>query len=175
MALTPAEQARLRADIAADPTLGQLPHTSASADEICAAYNATATPLYWVYKTSLSKEEIVGVTSVEGTAFIWAGNGFIGRSNGELVAWQELFMGDRGPGVCNPSLTNVRQAFSDIFSGVGNAASNRAHLANVWRRTATRLEQLFAGQPGNGTTGTPATMTVIGPLTLAEADTVWSD
>lgn len=175
MALSPAEQARLRADIAADPTLGALPHTTASADEICAAYNATATPPYWVYKTTLSKEEIVGVTSVEGTAFIWTGNGFIGRANGELVAWQELFAGERGPGSCNPSLVNVRQAFSDIFSGVGNAASNRTHIANVWRRLATRLEQLFAGTPGNGTTGTPATMTVQGPLTPSEADAVWSD
>jgi hypothetical protein len=75
--------------------------------------------------------------------------------------------------VVNPSLPQVRQAFLDIFSGAGNAALNRAHLAVVGRRKATRLEQVFA--VGTGSTADPAVMGVEGRLSLNDADATWSD
>jgi hypothetical protein len=111
--------------------------------------NLLATPAYWCWRSQVEKSEVVENVSVDGTSFVWAGNGFISRSVGELECWNQLFsLG----GVVNPSLANVRQAFSDIFSGTGNAATNRAHLLTVSRRSATVAEKLLAlvaTGPGN--------------------------
>ena len=117
------------------------------------ALNATASPDFWVWRTSVSKHELVTQPSVDGTTFTWAGNGFITRSVGEQTCWSELFNSTL---TTNPSLPNVRQAFSDIFSGTGNAAANRTHLLAAGRRKATLAEKLLA--TGTGSTASPATM-----------------
>jgi hypothetical protein len=132
-------------------------------DEPAAALlNAVRSPDFWVWRTSVPKNEIVTQTSQDGTTFTWAGNGFITRSVGELECWNQLFNSTL---TTNPSLANVRQAFSDIFSGTGNAASNRAHLLAVARRKATVGEHLFA--TGTGTTGSPGLMGPEGVVTVA--------
>jgi hypothetical protein len=157
MALTSAQLAALKADILADATLNAFPNNSDGAFEIAKAYNLTASPDYWIWRTSVPKSELVNVvsTDADGTttrSFIWAGNGFITRSAGEQTAWRELF---NGTDSVNASLPNVRQAFTDIFSGTGNAASNRTHLSNVARKKATRAQKLFSS--GAGTAASPAT------------------
>ena len=50
----------------------------------------------------------------------------------------------------NPSKTDVRAFFADIFSGAGGALT-LAQLLILWRRTITRMERLFA--TGTGTPG----------------------
>src|SRR5688572_8452306 len=84
--------------------------------------NADASPDYWCWRSSVTKNEVVTQPSADATTFTWAGNGFVGRTAGELECWNQLFNSTL---TCNPSLLNVRQAFADIFSGTGNAASNR--------------------------------------------------
>ena len=163
MPLTQSQLTALKADIIADPTLNSISNTPDGAFEIAAAYNLNASPDFWVWRTSVGKGELVQTTSVDGTIFIWAGNGFITRSAGEQAAWREIF---NGTGFCNPSLPNVRQAFTDIFSGTGNAANNRTHLAAIGRRKATRAEKLFA--TGTGSTGSPGTMTFEGSLSYTD-------
>lgn len=133
---------------------------------IAAAYNVVASPDWWVWKSYLTKSEVVNSTSADNTTFNWTGNGFITRSAGELAAWENLF---NASGSVNPSLANVRQAFSDIFSGAGNAASNRTHLLAVARRKATRAEKLLGS--GSGSTGSPATMGFEGTVTFSDVDT----
>lgn len=160
MALTPAQLATLKADILADPVLAAKPMNDDGHLAIAQAYNLLAAPDYWVWRTAVTKEEFVQGAGPEGTTFIWVGNGFITRSVGEQTAWRELFS---GADACNPSLTNVRQAFTDIFSGTGNAASNRAHMSAVSRRKARRGERLFAA--GTGSTASPGTMTFEGQIT----------
>lgn len=116
--------------------------------------NGTASPDFWVWRTSVEKREVLYQPSPNGgTTFTFVGNGFITRSAGELECWNQLFNTTL---TCNPSLANVRQAFSDIFSGTGNAAANRTHLLSVARRKATIAEQLLA--TGTGSTASPATM-----------------
>lgn len=117
--------------------------------------NAVAAPDFWVWRTAVSKHELVTQPSVDGTTFTWAGNGFITRSAGEQACWTELFNSTL---TTNPSLPNVRQAFSDIFSGTGNAAANRVHLLASGRRKATVAEKMFA--TGTGSTASPATMAI---------------
>jgi hypothetical protein len=159
MPFTTAQYSTLKNDIIVVNT-GEFAARVAAADHqlIADAYNVVASPDFWVWRTSVPKQEIVGMTSQDGTTFTWAGNGFITRAVGELMAWQELFTG----GVVNPSLPQVRAAFTDIFSGTGNAASNRAHLLAVARRKALRIERLFA--TGTGSTGSPGALVVEGAL-----------
>ena len=158
--LTAGQQAALKADILANPSLAALPNNTDGAFAIREYYEVTATPDFWVWRTSISKAEAVQQAGPEGTTFNWVGNGFITRSAGEQAAWRELFEG----GTCNPALANVRQAFSDIFSGSGNAAANRTHLLAVGRRKANRGEKLLA--TGTGSTASPATMGYEGSFTL---------
>lgn len=137
------------------------------------ALNVVDPSNYWCWRTSVEKKEIVSQPSQDSTNFTWAGNGFITRSVGELECWNQLFNSSL---TCNPSLSNVRQAFQDIFSGTGNAASNRTHLLSVSRRNATVGEKLFAvvaTGPGNGaqargSTGNPDAFGpgAEGPVTL---------
>jgi hypothetical protein len=171
MPLSTAQKQTLKADIiaASDPECVALEASPANSDlafAVAALYNLTASPDHWVWRTSATKAEFVNSTSTDSDGstqrnFIWTGNGFITRSVGEQAAWTELFNGTQS---VNPSLANVRQAFLDIFSGTGNAASNRTHLANVGRRKSTRIEKLLA--TGTGTAATPATMGSEGPLTF---------
>ena len=132
--LTAAQSAVLKADILIDPAFLAVPQGTDGAYEIAAAYNLLALPDFWVWRTVVSKSELVQSVSVDGTTFNWTGAGFITRSQGERDAWRELF-GDRG--ICNASLANVLQAFTDIFSGsTVPAPANRIHLATVARRKA---------------------------------------
>ena len=126
MPLTAAQRTTLRADVQADGTLNTLPHTTNSADQIVAAYNAVASPDFWVWRTSMSKGEYVNSTSGDGTVFSYVGTGFITRSAGEQAAWRDMF--DNAGNVVNPSLPQVRQAFLDIFSGAVAPAPARSLL-----------------------------------------------
>lgn len=160
MNLSSAQLVTLRNDIEVVNASEFAAAVAAREDQLIAnAYNALASPVFWVWRTSVTKDEVVGKTSQDATTFTWAGNGFITRSVGELMAWQELFGSD---GTINPSLPQVRQAFTDIFSGTGNAALNRTHLATVGRRQATRVERIFA--TGTGTTTSPGLLVVEGLL-----------
>jgi hypothetical protein len=152
---TPAQKAVIAADILANQDLSVNPNTDPGNQTIAALYNANATPDFWVWKTSVSEDDIVGQPSVDGTQFSWTA--FIGRSQGERDGWMRLFRS----GKVNPSFTNVQQAIADIFSGAGAIpVAQRTHILTAFRRKATRLEKLLAS--GAGSTAAPATLTFEG-------------
>lgn len=161
--LTSPQLQTLKADILADPAIASQPNTADGAFAIADVYNAVASPDFWVWRTLVTKAELVQSVGPDGTTFNWVGNGFITRSVGEQAAWTEIFNGVQA---CNPSLANVRQAFADMFSGSSNAAANRTHLLAVARRKATRSQKLFAS--GAGSAGSPATMAVEDALTYQD-------
>ncbi len=130
---------------------------------IAAHYNAVFSPDFWVRRTRISKSEIYGSTSQDGTVFTFNGNGYITRAQGERDAWVQLFDNN---GFMDASLPQNEAAILDIFSGTGNAAANRAHIAAKVRRKATVIEKLYA--TGTGSTGSNAIMGAEGPLTYAE-------
>lgn len=159
MPLTNAQQAALKADIAADPVLNAQPVTSDGYQAIADAYNLIFSPDFWVWRTSVGQLEIVTTTTADGT--VWSWPAFIARSQGERDGWREMFADG---GSVNAALVNVRQGFADIFSGsTNNASAQRTHLLTVARRKATRAEKLFSSG-GNGATATPATMGYEGPI-----------
>lgn len=164
--MTPAQLQTLKTAIAADSNVNTIPNTSDGNTLIAAYYNALASPAFWVWRTRVTKDELVGSTSVDGTTFAWTGAGFITRSQGERDAFSAIF---DSTGAVNPSLPSVRQAFLDIFSGgTAPAPANRTHLTTVARRTATRLEKLFA--TGTGSTASPAVLAVEGTVSANDIE-----
>lgn len=126
--------------------------------------NAPASPDFWVWRTSVSKDELTNSTSVDGTTFSWTGAGFITRSQGERDAWRELFNSQNR---VNPSLDQVRTAMGDIFSGgTAPAPANRTHLLTIARRKATKFEKAVA--TGTGSTASPAKLTFEGSVTAQD-------
>lgn len=120
--------------------------------------NQTSSPAYYVKRTALSRHEILTATSDQGTTFSWAGAAYITRSQGEREAFREMF---NSTGTVNPSLPSIVAAFADIFSGAGGL-TNRTHITNMSRRTATRVERLFA--VGAGTQIGPSVLVFEGTL-----------
>lgn len=165
MALTSAQLQTLKTHIQGDGTLSSLPNNSDGNFAIAALMNVQAAPDFWVWKTSVSKDDLTNSVGPDGTTFNWTGNGFITRSAGEIAAWEAIFSVQ---GTVNASRANVRQAFADIFSGTGTAAANRTHLLAVSRRLATRTEKLYA--TGTGSTGSPGVMTFEGSLTFQDVE-----
>jgi hypothetical protein len=159
--LTPAQLTTLKNDITANSDLNALPNTPDGNFEIARLYNLNPAVDFWVWRTKVSKDELVGSTSVDGTVFNWTGTGYITRAQGERDAFNAIF---DGGGFVNPSLVSVRQAFADIFSGnTAPAPANRTHLNTVARRKATRFEKVFA--TGTGSTASPGSLVIEGRVT----------
>lgn len=159
---TEAQNTVVRAIVRAEPTLAAAVHTGGDTT-IAAWLNADQSPPYYVWKTSMSRHDILTAQSVDGTVFTWAGTGYISRSQGERDAFRELF---NSTGSVVPTAPNVIAAFNDIFSGAGGAA-NRAHVTSIGKRTARRIEAILA--VGAGTLLSPSTMTVEGTVSIDEA------
>lgn len=157
--LTIQQKATIKTDIAANSDLNSQPNTEPGDETIAALYNQLASPNFWVWKTSITEDEIVGQPSTDSTLFSWTT--FIGRSQGERDGWMRLFRS----GKVNPALSNVQSAVNDIFSGAGGV-SQRTHIFTCFRRKATRLEKLLA--TGTGSTASPATLGFEGTVNLQD-------
>jgi hypothetical protein len=119
---------------------------------IAAAYNTVASPAFKVWRTKISRSEVM-------RNFVWTE--FIGRSQGERDAFQFMLSQEFISGAD----VNIRQGFADIFSG-GTGATSRANLTTMAKRDATRAEKMFA--VGTGTDASPAVMTFEGVITYQD-------
>jgi hypothetical protein len=134
---------------------------------IAEAYNVNQSPVFWVTRSSLLKADFLTKSSPDSTLFVWAGNGMVGRSVTELLSWGELWQVDaRGGASVDPRLPNIQPAINDIFSGVGNAAANRAHYVSWTRREARRVERVFA--TGVGSVAALGTLVYEGTVTSTD-------
>ena len=140
--LTSAQKTTLKANIIADPILNAWPNNTDGAFEIAKAYNLPATPNFTLWK------KVVTVTEV-GTAMQSTAVAALTTANTSRLQVMEQYSG----GAFNPSLTDTRAAFDDIFS-VAAGAQTRANLLALWKRLATRVEKLFA--VGTGSDASPA-------------------
>lgn len=147
----------LKTHVTTSGDLNSLPNNSDGDTTRAALLNASASPVFWVWKQRITRDEVTGEQSDAATNFDWTA--FIARSAGERDAFMNIW--DENEAV-NPSRLNVRQAFTDIFSGAGGAG-NRTHFAAIARRQATRFERLYA--TGTGSTGAPGQAVVVGPVT----------
>ena len=114
-------------------------------------WNRESSPLKIVWRTSVSNEEIGD--AMNGTEV--AGLSSLNMQRAQMLA-------NYSNGTQNPSRFDRRDAFDRIFSGAGGQ-NTRAALAVVWRRAATRFEQLFA--TGTGSDASPGTLGYEGRIT----------
>jgi hypothetical protein len=149
----PARRATLKVDILANPDANTM-YEAGNLDGLAALYNVAASPAFTVWKSSVTITE-VGDNLV---ATELAGLSSLNATRLQTIA---IFSAS---GV-NPSLADRRAFFDDVFSGAGGTLT-RAKLLLLWKRTATRLETLFA--TGVGTVATPATLLVEGALRASD-------
>jgi hypothetical protein len=144
MALSPAQLATLKADILANGDLNANPNTSDGNVAVAALYNAPASPAWTAWKTNvpigdvgknINGAELAGLSSLNNTRI------------------QTLCIMLAG-GV-NPSLSDQRFFWDDIFSGASGTVT-RPQLLALWKRTASRVQKLFS--TGTGSNAVPATL-----------------
>lgn len=151
-ALTPAQNDVLKADIQADPVLGQLAPSPDNAFAIAQAYAQAPASACVVWRTAVpvaEYKEAIAWTAVDGL------------TAGKARIWEWLTHNMTLP--LDASKSNVRQGVADAW-GAGSATG--IALSTVSKRNANRLEKLFA--TGACTNGSPSTMTVEGAITYQQ-------
>jgi hypothetical protein len=152
MSLTTEQQVILKAAIIADPTANQL-YIDGNLSGLADYYNAATSPAFIVWKTEVPKNEVGKTFVASALAAITAGNN---DKLANFASWNETV---------NPSRADQRQFFDDVFS-VAAGASTRAALLVLWKRTASRIEKLFA--TGTGSDASPASVTFEGAVVYTD-------
>lgn len=157
MALTPEQQAILKADILADPVLAAYPMNSDGAFDIAKKYEEII-PAFIVWKTSVQQDEITQ------NGFTWTevDNLTVGKAR----IWEWMF-GNISRSF-NPSKPNVRAGIVECWSGTAGKNAVQAAVLVHCKRSANRAEKLFA--TGTGTDATPATMGFEGRLSYQDVE-----
>jgi hypothetical protein len=127
---------------------------------IATALNMDFTPAFQVLKTSVTRRAIIEDISPQGTTFKATTNGYFTRTVQELDLFNRMF--DRTD-TMDPSMPNNTALLTAIFSGTGDAQSNRVHIGNQSRRPVTRAEKLYVTQ-GTGTGADPGYLVWQGQL-----------
>lgn len=176
--LTNAQAIILRDAIAADPVLSVLTSTPDNNVTIANAFNTNATPDFYVWRTSVSVEDVQNAIiyanmtpaqSPDGTQQ-WANKAL--HAQGKQFNLQNLIL---GRDFINPSRTNVRAAFQDCLTGLPtksdgtNQAAGWTAVEAAFKRLTTRVEKLFV-TGGNGAIGTPASLTFEGLLDYQDVE-----
>lgn len=141
MSLTESQLETLKSDIDANPgEFGSIPMGPDGHQQIADVYNVVVAPDFWVFKTSLTRKEVVD-------AMDWATD--YATFKDDLPAIE--FLLSRGGGEpYDPTEPGAREALSAVFAG---ANSTRGGLLVAVTRLATRGEKLFAVTttgPGGG-------------------------
>jgi hypothetical protein len=165
MALTTVQLQALKADIAADPAFTSLPHNSDSAYAVARAYNLTATPDFYVWRTSVSIDEVMQ------NGFDWARVDNLSVGKARIWEW----MGQLG--AFDPSKANVRAGIIACWVGTSADLAVRLAVFGHCQRLASRVEKLLA--TGNGTTvivdgSGPATLGYQGELSFMDVLDAWN-
>lgn len=176
--LTNARATVLRDAIAADPVLSVLTNTPDNNVAIANAFNQNATPDFYVWKTSVSVEDVQNAIiyanmtpaqTPDGTQ-LWANKAL--HAQGKQFNLQNLML---GRDYVNPSRTNVRAAFQDCLTGLPTKADGTNQAAGwtaveaSFKRLATRGEKLYV-TGGNGAVGSPASLTFEGLLDYQDVE-----
>jgi hypothetical protein len=146
MPLTSQQLTTLKTDI--DINFAGVPNNADGHVTIAAAYNLNASPSFTVWKTSVP----IGAVGDN-----FNGTELAGLTTGNQSRLQTI--AQFSPMGINPSLSDRRAFFDDVFSGAGGATT-RGKLLILWKRLATRGEKLFA--TGTGSDAVPATLVVEG-------------
>lgn len=142
--LTTSQLAALKADILADSVLNAFPNNSDGAFEIAKAYNLAASPAWVVWRTGVTRREILQ------NGFDWTR--LDNLSVGKARVWSDIFV----DGIINPSKPNVRAGIESVWVGTAPDLAVRAAVYVHCKANATRIQKLLS--TGTGSDATPATM-----------------
>ena len=148
--LTSQQLATLKTAILADPVLAAQPLNSDGAYAIALALNELATPAFIVWKTNVSVEEIMR----NGMDWARVDNLTVGKAR--IWDWLSRL------GQFDASKPNIRTGIDACWVGTAADLAVRAAVYVHCKRSATRIEKLFA--TGTGSDASPATMTFEGSL-----------
>jgi len=149
--LTVEQLAIVKNAIDEDSTLSMKPNTPDAAYEIAELLNAIASPAFYVWKTSVSPNELREAVS---TAISEVDN--LTASKRETLLW---FIEN----TLNASKLSVRTSMNDL---TGNQNGLKAALIAAAKRKCSRLEKLLA--IGTGSEAVPSTMTYEGYISYQE-------
>jgi hypothetical protein len=139
MALTPAQLTTLKAAIDADPVLAAKPLNSDGDFDIAQILNNTqSAPDFYVWKTSISVNEIMG------NGFDWT------RVDNMVVGEARIWDFMTKLGFINPNQSNVRAGINEAFKGTAQDNTMRLAIYGHCQRLAMRTQRIFA--TGSGVT-----------------------
>lgn len=145
MALTPAQLNALKTLIQTDPELSLIGNTTDGNVAIAVILNQAATPTRVVWRTRVSRREIL-----QNDLFDWTR--LDNLSVGKARIWTDIFV----DGTINPSKANVRSGISTVWTGTAPDVAVRDAILAQCKKNATRAQALFSA--GTGTTLSPATL-----------------
>ena len=152
--LTTAQQAIVKADILADPTLAAKPMNGDGAWDIAAAYNLPASPEWVVWKTNVDPEDIMR----NGMDWTRVDNLSVGKSR--IWDWMTKL------GTFDASKLNIRAGIDATWVGTSADLAVRAMVYTHCKRAATRIEKLLSS--GTGSAESPAVMTFEGQVSYQD-------
>lgn len=117
---------------------------------MAAWFNADSSPAFIVWKTSVTVAQV-------GQAMLSSDVANLTTANTNRLQVMAAFSG----GAFNPSIADVRAGFDSVFS-VAGASGTRAALLALYKRTARRIEKLYA--TGTGTDVSPGTLVFEGTV-----------
>lgn len=195
MALSPAQKATLKADIAANNALAggasiyattaikDVPATSDGNIAVADFYNRTASPAFFVYRPSVPVQELYDAitwanltpSAAPDTTQQWANRSL--ACQGKQFNLQTILIGSQG--ALNAAKANVRAGLQDALTGIPSGTGGATQAAGwvavrdtVLARSASWVEKLFSAG-GNGSTPAQAgTMGLEGPITAGDIDAV---
>ncbi len=157
--MTPAQTATLKAALLADPALAQY-IVDYRDDLIRDYYNAPAAPAYIVWRSSVTRQEILQ------NGFDWTR--LDNLSVGKARVWNDIFV----DGYINPSKPNVRTGIESVWVGTQADLNVRAAVYVHCKRNANRVEKLFA--TGTGSDAVPGLMAFEGEITTSDVSAMLS-
>jgi hypothetical protein len=191
LTLTGPQLQTLAAAIAADGVLNALPKEYASSQQVADAFNAAASPDYWVWSTSVDVGTIYDAVNWSNfTPNDTPDNTVTYQNRSMLVQIKQvnLQLILQGQSVLNASRPNVRNGLSDATQNLptGNNGNPRTagwnNIAAALRRRATRAEKLYAtpatgagndGLSARGSTANPDNLTYQGAITYEDVLASW--
>lgn len=159
--MTPEQLATLKAVLLADQALAQY-IIDYRDDLVRDYYNAASDPAFVVWRTSVTQDEIMQ----NGFDWVRVDNLSVGKAR----IWEWLF--DNGSTSINPSKANVRAGIDEVWKGTAADLAVRAAVYVHCKRTANRVERIFA--TGVGSDAVPGLLTFEGEITTSDVSAMLS-
>lgn len=155
---TPAQITLLKAAVAGEPSIANCIFT---ANDVCIAewLNGTASPEFVVWKTKITRDEIMNQIGFDWTLVDNLSTG------SKYRIWEWMF--NNRDNSINPSFPNIRAGIDATWVGTAGLLAVRTFIYTQIKRASTRAEKILA--TGTGTTLSPATLVFEGNVTSNDA------